>query len=470
MVGDALLDHDLRGSVERICPDAPVPVVDAGELRDRPGGAALAAQLASEEPGAEVALVTAAGTGRGADRLAELVVAAGVEWLPWPGTGPVAEKWRVRAGNQSLLRIDHGGSTPRPGPVPAAIASAVGRADAVLVSDYGGGLVALPTLRALLDHVGRRRPLVWDPHRRGPLPVAGTWLATPNEAELRGYAPDAAADDDLGGLARRARQLLGRFGGRAVAVTRGARGALLVAPVGVPLAVPATTIADGDACGAGDAFAAAATTALARRGVTLGEAVEEAVERAGGFVRRGGAAAVGAGRQGGADQEPGDGGPATGDGDGALVTPAAARTLVRAVQAAGGTVVATGGCFDLLHPGHVRLLRDARRLGDLLIVLLNSDTSIARLKGPGRPLQPLGDRAEVLAALDAVDAVVAFDEDIPVPLLCDLRPDIFAKGADYAAADLPEAAAARAWGGEVVVLPYRSGHSTTRLVEASRAR
>jgi len=144
--------------------------------------------------------------------------------------------------------------------------------------------------------------------------------------------------------------------------------------------------------------------------------------------------------------------------------------MVRGVQAAGGTVVATGGCFDLLHPGHVRLLRDARRLGDLLVVLLNSDSSITRLKGSGRPVQPLADRAEVLAALDAVDAVVAFDDDTPVPLLGQLRPDIFAKGSDYAAAELPEAAAARSWGGEVVVLPYRSGHSTSRLVEASRAR
>jgi rfaE bifunctional protein nucleotidyltransferase chain/domain/rfaE bifunctional protein kinase chain/domain len=467
VVGDALLDRDLCGSVERICPDAPVPVIDETDLLDRPGGAALSAWLAADDPATEVVLVAAPGSGRGADRLAELVTEAGVDWIPWPGVGTVAEKVRVRAGGQSLLRIDRGGCTPRPGPVPAAVGAAVARADVLLVSDYGRGLVALPALRALLDDVGRRRPLVWDPHPRGPLPVAGTWLATPNEAEVRSFAPDIAGEG-LAGVARRARRLLDRFGGRSVAVTRGTRGAVLVSQVGAPLAVPAMKVDGGDACGAGDAFAAAAAAALARRGVTLGEAVEEAVDRAGRFVGLGGAAGVTASRSSGPNREGGRRGRE--QRDTALVDVGAAEAMIRDVQAAGGTVVATGGCFDLLHPGHVRLLRDARRLGDLLVVLLNSDSSITRLKGPGRPVQPLGDRAEVLAALDAVDAVVAFDDDTPVPLLGHLRPDIFTKGADYASADLPEAAAARAWGGEVVVLPYRSGHSTSRLVEASRVR
>jgi rfaE bifunctional protein nucleotidyltransferase chain/domain len=151
-----------------------------------------------------------------------------------------------------------------------------------------------------------------------------------------------------------------------------------------------------------------------------------------------------------------------------LLSVEAAADLVGATRARGGTLVATGGCFDLLHPGHVRLLADARRLGDLLVVLLNADASVARLKGPGRPVQRAEDRATVLAALDAVDAVVVFEEDTPVEALRRLRPDVFAKGADYAATDLPETEALRAWGGQVVILPYLSGRSTTRLVEASR--
>ena len=127
--------------------------------------------------------------------------------------------------------------------------------------------------------------------------------------------------------------------------------------------------------------------------------------------------------------------------------------------------MATGGCFDLLHAGHVHMLRAARRLGDCLVVCLNSDASVRRLKGPGRPLTPLADRAGVLRALESVDAVVVFDEDTPEAALSRLRPHVFAKGGDYAGVELPEARALRAWGGEVVVLPYTEGRSTTRLIE-----
>ena len=142
-----------------------------------------------------------------------------------------------------------------------------------------------------------------------------------------------------------------------------------------------------------------------------------------------------------------------------------ALALAERVRAAGGTVVATGGCFDLLHAGHVLLLRTARALGDCLIVLLNSDDSVRRLKGPDRPLQRAEDRAEVLAALGSVDAVLVFDEDTPEQALRRLRPHLFAKGGDYTGATLPEAAALEEWGGQAVVLPYLSGRSTTTIVQ-----
>jgi D-beta-D-heptose 7-phosphate kinase/D-beta-D-heptose 1-phosphate adenosyltransferase len=138
---------------------------------------------------------------------------------------------------------------------------------------------------------------------------------------------------------------------------------------------------------------------------------------------------------------------------------------VARVRAEGGTVVATGGCFDLLHAGHVAMLQAARALGDCLVVCLNGDDSVRRLKGRDRPLQPASDRAAVLLALDCVDAVVVFDEDTPVEALERLRPAIFAKGADYAGADLPEARALTRWGGQVVAVPYLQGRSTTRLLE-----
>jgi D-beta-D-heptose 7-phosphate kinase / D-beta-D-heptose 1-phosphate adenosyltransferase len=139
--------------------------------------------------------------------------------------------------------------------------------------------------------------------------------------------------------------------------------------------------------------------------------------------------------------------------------------VIARVQAEGGTVVASGGCFDLLHAGHVATLRAARSLGDCLVVCLNSDDSVRRLKGPGRPLQPEADRAAVLEALGCVDVVVTFDEQTPETLLDRLRPDVFAKGGDYTVADLPEAALLRTWGGQAVALPYLQGHSTTQLMK-----
>jgi rfaE bifunctional protein nucleotidyltransferase chain/domain len=142
--------------------------------------------------------------------------------------------------------------------------------------------------------------------------------------------------------------------------------------------------------------------------------------------------------------------------------------VVAAVRASGGTVVATGGCFDLLHAGHVETLRAARSLGDCLVVCLNSDASVRRGKGEGRPLQSADDRRRVLEGIRWVDAVVVFDEDTPLEVLDRLRPDVWVKGGDYDAAALPETPLVRSWGGEVVTVPYLPGRSTTDLVGRAR--
>ncbi|MER6596627.1 adenylyltransferase/cytidyltransferase family protein, partial [Micromonospora purpureochromogenes] len=160
-------------------------------------------------------------------------------------------------------------------------------------------------------------------------------------------------------------------------------------------------------------------------------------------------------------------------GGGERIGAAAAGAVVAEVRAAGGTVVATGGCFDLLHAGHVATLQAARQLGDCLIVCLNSDASVAGLKGPQRPVVPQGDRTRLLAALDCVDAVVVFDEPTPATALARLRPDVWVKGGDYAgdgAPELPEAELVRGWGGRVVTVPYLAGRSTTATISAARSR
>ena len=142
---------------------------------------------------------------------------------------------------------------------------------------------------------------------------------------------------------------------------------------------------------------------------------------------------------------------------------------MRRTRLQGGTVVATGGCFDLLHPGHVSLLHQAARLGDLLVVCLNSDASVRALKGPGRPVMGQADRARVLSALGCVDAVMVFDEETPTALLERLRPDLWVKGGDYGPLELPEASQVRGHGGPGLLLPYLEGRSTTRLVQRAHS-
>ena len=319
--------------------------------------------------------------------------------------------------------------------------AAVRDADAVLVADYGRGIAADPRLRAVLADLAGRVPVVWDPHPRGPEPVPGAWLVTPNRDEARATA--GIAGTGPGWAVDAAARLRDAWRCRAVVITLGGRGALLHHG-GTPMAIPALDVPVLDPCGAGDRFAVTATTGLLR-GRSLDEAVGDAVRAAARFLADGGVGALG--------RPP----PPAGDD--------AARVIER-TRAAGGVVVATGGCFDLLHTGHIRTLAAARALGDCLIVCLNSDHSVRRRKGPDRPINHQVDRAEQLAALRCVDAVAVFDTDTPIPLLRRLRPDLWVKGGDYSADELPEARIVREWGGRAVVVPYHAGRSTTRLAAA----
>lgn len=459
VVGDALLDRDLDGPATRLAPDAPVPVLDAPLDRPRPGGAGLAAVLAAR--GARpVVLVTALGRDPAGEELRGLLAAAGVEVIDLGLEGDTPQKVRVRAGGQSLVRLDYGGAGSACGPLPVAAERALRGAAAVLVSDYGRGLTAAPDVRAALAAVVARVPTVWDPHPRGTEPVPGVRVATPNRSEAAHFAqacsPSPAAEPgEAGGLAvvaAQARALVAGWRVAGVAVTLGSSGALLVGADGTPLAVPAPPAGAADPCGAGDRFAATTALRLAD-GALPSAAVTDAVHAASAFVAAGGASAWSA-----------------------IAAPAAqpARPLSAAefaarVRASGGTVVATGGCFDLLHAGHVRMLEAARALGDCLIVCVNSDASVRRLKGPERPVVTAADRAAVLAGLGCVDAVTVFEQDTPEAVLATLRPHVWAKGADYAVRDMPEAPLVASWGGQAVVLPYLDGRSTTRMLQTALA-
>jgi D-beta-D-heptose 7-phosphate kinase/D-beta-D-heptose 1-phosphate adenosyltransferase len=449
VVGDTLLDRDVEGSVRRVAPDAPAPVLDEEAVTERPGGAGLAALLAAGQ-GHDVALVTALADDEPAGRLCEMLSAAGVAVYPLPLPGVTPEKVRLRADGQVLVRLDRGGSPATPGDPGEAALAVLREASAILVSDYGRGVARNSRLRAALQEA--KAPVVWDPHPNGPAPVPNVRLVTPNESEVRKLADDAGSGPMLSTVRRAAQQLRQRWRAGAIAVTVGANGAVLCHAGPTPLVVPAPNTVEGDTCGAGDRFAATAALALAS-GALVSEAVQQAVAAATEYVAAGGVTV-------------------------ALAPPVektdrpaeeASRVISR-VRAQGGTVVATGGCFDLLHIGHLATLQAARKLGDCLVVCLNSDDSVAALKGPDRPLTGQGDRARLLAALDCVDAVVVFDEPTPEAVLTRLRPDIWVKGGDYAdgGPDLPEAELMHRWGGQTVIVPYLDGRSTTRTIAAAR--
>jgi rfaE bifunctional protein nucleotidyltransferase chain/domain len=372
---------------------------------------------------------------------------------------------RVRSGGTTLVRLDTPSPPARAPYDVSGLRAALASADAVLVADYGRGVVADAGVRAALAAVAAEgRPVVWDPHPRGPDPVAGTAVATPNRAEVERLAPGDVLDVAAGAL-RAAWDL------PALVATDGARGAVVAVADGAPLFVPAPVAVPGDTCGAGDRFAGALALALAG-GEPLAAAVGSAVHDVAAWLSRGGVASVAPGP---ADSSPDRDHARFGHGADVQTVhdhgevPGAVGDHARFGRSDAGVVVATGGCFDVLHAGHVASLEAARRLGDRLVVLLNSDASVRRLKGPSRPVNGVADRRRVLESLTCVDEVVVFDEDDPREALRRLRPDVWAKGGDYDVASLPEAALLPEWGGRVVLLPHLPDRSTTRILDHARS-
>jgi rfaE bifunctional protein kinase chain/domain/rfaE bifunctional protein nucleotidyltransferase chain/domain len=455
VIGDALLDVDVEGTVDRLCPDAPAPVLAVTAEHARPGGAALAAALVAGR-GVPVRLVTALEPDEAGNRLRALLDGV-LTLVAGPAVGGTVVKCRWRSGGRSLLRTDRGAGRPTSGfGAAVAVDAVLADAGAVLVSDYGRGMAADPQVRAALARaVARRVPVVWDPHPRGAAPLPGVTVVTPNLAEARVAAGVDVARTGVPAALALATDLVPRWDVRAVAVTLGGRGAVVRHRHGACAAAPAPPVAETDPCGAGDHFAGGVAARLAA-GATVDEAVADAVVGAAGFVARGGGAAVRRVGDVWVQPEPAALSPVgrpvaacgpTLDLDGALA-------LAARVRADGGTVVATGGVFDPLRSGHAGSLAAARALGDCLLVLVNSDASVRR-RGGG-PAASLADRVAAVAALDGVDGVVVFEADDPRGVLDALRPDLWVKGGDHDPADLPETPLVRSWGGEVVAVPYRT--------------
>lgn len=459
VVGDVILDRYWHGSARRISPEAPVPVVRVEEVVERVGGAAnVAANVAAL--GAQARLCGVVGDDADGHALTTLCADQGITAsLVRSAHQPTIVKLRVVSQHQQLVRLDferapHAADARA---VVAAVAALLTDSDVVVLSDYAkGALGAIGEVIELARAAGK--PVVVDPKGTDFARYAGATILTPNLHEFEAVV-GPCADDTV--LERRARELIANHALGAVLVTRGEQGMTLVTADGGRHHVAARAQDVFDVTGAGDTVCGVLATVLAG-GLPLPLAVECANAAAGLVVGKFGAATVGAAEL------------------AAALTPSASvrrgalthDELIEACAAARGRgerLVMTNGCFDLLHAGHVRYLEAARALGDRLIVAVNDDSSVAALKGRGRPLNPLDARMCVLAALACVDWVVAFGGETPRDLIAEVLPDVLVKGGDYRIDDIAGAAEVRAAGGEVLTLEYHAGHSTSGLVAAALA-
>jgi rfaE bifunctional protein nucleotidyltransferase chain/domain/rfaE bifunctional protein kinase chain/domain len=470
VLGDALLDGWLSGAPARLCREAPVAVLDVAERRNAPGGAAnTAMNLAAL--GANVELVAAAGLDEPGDLLYDALVGAGVatRLVRVPGRRTLTKR-RLLAGDQIIARFDEGDADALDDP---AALLAVARAaldsapEAVAVCDYGAGTVP-DALVALLATWRQDIPLLAvDAHDLGRWRAVRPDLVTPSLAEaarLLGDDEPAAEPvvveldvDRPAWAAGRLAAVRAATGARIVALTMDVDGALVLDDAGAVHRTGTTPAPGANSAGAGDSYLSGFLLALLS-GAPAGTAARVAQAAASTVLCRPGTSVCGVSDL--LDRlAPAPPGP---------VCTAELVARVHEARARGARVVFTNGCFDVLHRGHVGYLSQARELGDLLVVAVNSDDSVRRLKGPSRPVNPQEDRAAVLAALGCVDHVVVFDEDSPQRLLELVRPDVYVKGGDYRPELIPEAELVHRLGGEVRTLDYLPDRSTSAIIDRIR--
>ena len=465
-VGDLMLDRFVYGRVERTSPEAPVPILRTDHDDFMLGGAGnVVRNLVSL--GAQATLLSVIGDDEVGRRLTGMV---GREERVEPHLlverGRIStEKTRFVAGSQQLLRTD---SETTEAIAQRSAESLLGLArdafaacDVVVLSDYAKGVLT-PELVGQLVETARSadRPVVVDPKGRDFGRYAGATVLTPNRAELGFAAGESLPSDDA--IVAACRDLIARHRLGAILVTRSRDGMTLVSSDGRVAHLAAQAREVFDVSGAGDTVVATLAAALGQ-GMDLAAAAHFANVAAGVAVGKAGTAAVSA-----ADllhvMHAGD----LSAPKAKIVPLAAALDAAAGWRAQGQRIGFTNGCFDLLHPGHVSLLRQARRAADRLIVGLNSDASVGRLKGADRPVQGEAARAQVLASLETVDLVVVFAEDTPVRLIEALRPDCLVKGSDYTAAEVVGADIVQGYGGNVMIAQRAPSYSTSDTIRRLR--
>jgi D-beta-D-heptose 7-phosphate kinase/D-beta-D-heptose 1-phosphate adenosyltransferase len=460
VVGDVMLDRYIWGDVERISPEAPVPVVRAIRRSDQPGGAAnVAMNIAAL--GAKATVVGFAGNDADEKTLRTCLQEQQVQFrLTQVETHPTTSKLRILGGRQQILRLDVEQTADYLDEaykrLLADIALLLPDVQAVVLSDYAKGVLSQEVCRAVINQARRLKiPVLVDPKQRDFSRYAGATTICPNLSELAAVTGLSAKDPEPMLIAAEA--MVSALGLDYLAVTMSERGIAVVRPDSRKV-FPAVARQVFDVSGAGDTVIATLALAVAG-GLSIEEAVPVANIAAGIVVSKVGTV------------------PVSRDELLSALTPeielhAAEKLLqldrlqtrIHAWRSSGEKIVFTNGCFDLLHVGHITLMEDARRQGDRLIVAINSDASVSRLKGPLRPVVQEQDRGRVLAALAAVDAVIVFDDPTPLALITAIKPDVIVKGGDYTEDTVVGAEEVRSWGGVVKIVPTVEGFSTSRLI------
>lgn len=458
VIGDVMLDRYWHGGTTRISPEAPVPVVKVGQVEDRPGGAANVA-LNIAALGAGASLIGVIGEDEAGQVLQNRLKAAGIRAdLQMSNARPTITKLRVVSRHQQLLRMDFEEVFLQEDSDQFLQKARIlmPYMDALVLSDYAkGSLLMAPALIELARQFSV--PVLVDPKGHDFSRYRGATLLTPNYVEFESVVGHCATEQEV---VERGAALATELDIQGILVTRGEQGMTLLRPGQSELHLPARAREVFDVTGAGDTVISVLAASMAS-GQSIPEAMALANLAAGIVVAKQGTATVNAPELRRAVQtEQGS--------ERGVVTEAQLLVAIEDAWASGERIVFTNGCFDIIHAGHVGYLEEARLLGDRLIVAVNSDASIRRLKGEGRPINPVDRRMAVLAGLESVDWVLSFDDDTPERLLQSIRPDILVKGGDYREDQVVGGDIVKARGGQVKVLGFVESCSTTAIVNKIR--
>ena len=459
-----MLDRYWHGHSDRISPEAPVPVVNVGLTESRPGGAANVA-LNIAELGASVTLMGIIGDDEAGAELTRLLEAKNIHCdLTVSRNHPTTTKLRVISQHQQLIRADFEDRTPDSDTLKnleAAFLEALPLFDVIIFSDYGKGTLGDPQPLLLAAKEQGAQTIV-DPKSNSFHRYAGATLITPNFKEFQAVLPNPIPNDSPTketDIEQAARGQLKECVIDALLITRGADGMTLVQQDAAPIHLPTHALEVFDVTGAGDTVVAMLGLGLASN-LSLPQAITLANTAAGIVVGKLGTATVHL-------EELNDAIGIASDPNRLSLETLKAR--IKQAKLEGDKIVVTNGCFDLLHPGHIEYLTAAKKLGDRLIVLINDDESVRGLKGPSRPINPLVDRMAMLNGLKPIDWVIPFSEETPAKLIAALQPDCLVKGGDYQVHEIAGADTVLANGGEVKIIPFKPGYSSSRLIQRIQA-